>query len=76
MKIMNNGWIMNSVAVPAQNGRYLVCCENDYVTALDYCHGWNCRIDYESGEVMREHEFDDVIAWMLLPELPEGVSND
>lgn len=76
MEIINNGWILNDVAVPAKRDKYLVCCKGGYVAVIEYCGGWNCRIDYESGEVIREHEFNDVVAWMPRPELPEGLKND
>ena len=47
---------------------YLVQCEkHDYMAFLKWCEGWNC-MRLRTGEIDRENEFFDVVAWAEKPE--------
>ena len=71
MKIMSNGWILNTVAKPAKEGKYLICTDSGYISDVSYYeYGWN------KSSPDSENEFKNVYAWMPLPELPEGLKND
>ena len=42
MKIMSNGWILNAVAKPAKEGKYLICTDSGYISDVSYYeYGWN-----------------------------------
>lgn len=46
---------------------YLCCTESGMRTVLSWSDGWNCYTDF-SGEVHRDNEIKDIVAWMELPE--------
>lgn len=69
-------WIPCSDRLPDKDGSYLI--QNDFggIRCLYYADGWNCSRDYLSGEIYREYELHNVVAWMPLPKAYEGEHND
>lgn len=47
---------------------YLVLGEGGVYALLGWCDGWNCRYGTD-GEVRRDAEIKDIIAWMPIPEI-------
>lgn len=58
----------NGVDSVPENGTYLTQLKNGRMVSMPYCDGWNCRVDWELGELNRSFERDDVVAWAELPE--------
>lgn len=46
---------------------YLVCNARGWVTTISWCDGWNCCFD-KDGNLYKDNEMKDIIAWMPLPE--------
>ena len=56
-------WIPVENCLPEENGKYLVCCDDGYITKIRYDRGyWN------GSPENREWMFENVVAWMPLPE--------
>lgn len=45
---------------------YLTCSVNGAIQILMWANGWNCVID-GYGNILRDKEIKDVVAWMELP---------
>lgn len=71
------GWIKCSDQLPTEENEYLVWHHSDhsdvgFVGLLKWCDGWNCRRSYETGEIDREHELKNVVAWQPIEPFKEG----
>lgn len=48
---------------PDKAGVYLVKLEDGTRSVMEWCGGWNCKIDPITGETYRLNERFDVVAW-------------
>lgn len=69
-------WIPCSERLPSEQGQYLVtfplCNGDPWVYVLSFCKGKFYETDDEWGDV----EYDDVTAWMPLPEPWKGADDE
>lgn len=62
-KLQQREWIPVKDRLPKNDGYYLVCMDDEFVTACEYCTYINGAQDWELWA-----ESGEVIAWMPLPE--------
>ena len=71
-----SAWIPCAERLPSEQGQYLVtfplCNGEPWVDVLNFCKGKFYETDDEWGDV----EYDDVTAWMPLPEPWKGANNE
>lgn len=60
-------WIPMVERYPDKDGDYLTCDLNGRIAVLPFALGWNCS-RLSDGTIHRTHEFNDIVAWMPLPE--------
>lgn len=70
-------WIKCSEGLPEEEGEYLVWCKPNkeiegFPACVNYCEGWNCHKSYLTGEISRDHELNDVVAWQLIEPFKEN----
>lgn len=56
-------------AIPANalgSKEYLTCDSSGIIQILRWTDGWNCCFD-SNGNICREHEINDIVAWAELP---------
>ena len=75
------GWIKCSDLLPAKEGEYLVWHKPEHLDVgfaglIKWCDGWNCSRSYETGEIYREHELKNVVAWQPIEPYKEGEQNE
>ena len=76
LRINGSAWIPCSERLPEEQGQYLVtfplCNGDPWVYVLSFCKGKFYETDDEWGDV----EYDDVTAWMPLPEPWKGADDE
>lgn len=48
---------------PKVPGYYLVRTEDDRILIMEWCSGWNCRLDPITGEIYKLYQRFDVVEW-------------
>ena len=69
-----HGWIPCSKRLPENTVEwkaYITCNEEGIVATTYWAGGWNC-LRKPDGEIDREYEIKNIVAWMPLPEPYEG----
>lgn len=65
-----HGWIPCSKRLPENTDEwkaYITCNEAGTISTTYWEDGWNCSRN-PNGEINREYEFKDIVAWMPLPD--------
>lgn len=72
---MEMNWIPVSERLPEKSGEVLVCTDCGYIVVVNYSSKHKQFNNYDSSDFNNEYVFDDVVAWMPLPE-PFGGDNN
>lgn len=48
---------------PDKAGFYLVRLKNGFMRILEWCGGWNCKIDPITGEIYKHDQRFDIVEW-------------
>lgn len=65
----SHGWIPCSKMLPENTAEwkaYITCNKAGNISTTFWADGWNCSRN-QDGEINREYEFTDIVAWMPLP---------
>jgi NTP pyrophosphatase (non-canonical NTP hydrolase) len=69
-------WIRCEDALPDAFGNYLAWIGHDggggHAQVVTYKDGWNCYEDLITNEIIRDNEFDDVVAWTKVHPYEKG----
>lgn len=69
-------WIRCEDALPDTYGNYLTWIKHEggggHAQVVTYKGGWNCYEDPVTSEIVRDNEFDDVVAWAKVCPFTKG----
>lgn len=71
-------WIPCSKRLPENTAEwkaYITCNESGAISTTYWADGWNCSRNSD-GEINREHELKNIVAWMPLPEPWKGADDE